>query len=122
MSRITFLATVLCATLLPAASDARPRRGPGRPLRLTASAYCHHGTTRSGAQTSRGTLAADPRVLPVGTVVRIESTVPGFSGNYIVRDTGAKIKGRKVDIFVPNCANARAFGKRVVVVRVLRSI
>jgi 3D (Asp-Asp-Asp) domain-containing protein len=89
-------------------------------MRLTASAYCHHGTTESGARTGRGTIAADPRVLPLGSVVRIESTQRRYSGTYTVMDTGAKVKGRKVDIFVPSCAEARKFGKRVVLARVVR--
>jgi 3D (Asp-Asp-Asp) domain-containing protein len=89
-------------------------------MRLTATAYCQHGTTRSGAQTRRGIIAADPRVLPVGSVVRIESPDPNYSGTYTVMDTGAKVKGRTVDIFVPSCAKARKFGKRVVLARVLR--
>jgi 3D (Asp-Asp-Asp) domain-containing protein len=89
-------------------------------MRLTATAYCDHGTTDSGAQTRRWTMAADPRVLPIGSVVRIESPERQYSGTYTVTDTGAKVKGRKVDLFVPSCAKARQFGKRRVLARVLR--
>ena len=89
-------------------------------MRVTATAYCDHGVTESGAQTRRGTIAADPRVLPLGSVVRMTSPLRGYSGTYTVTDTGSKVKGRTVDIFVPNCARARAFGTRVVVVTVLR--
>jgi 3D (Asp-Asp-Asp) domain-containing protein len=89
-------------------------------MRLIATAYCHGGTTQSGAETRRGTIAADPRVLPVGSVVTIESIPRQYSGAYTVTDTGAKIKGHKIDIFIPNCAQARKFGKRVVVVRMQR--
>jgi 3D (Asp-Asp-Asp) domain-containing protein len=52
--------------------------------------------------------------------VRIESTDRQYSGTYTVTDTGAKVKGRNVDIFVPSCAEARKFGKRVVLLKVLR--
>jgi 3D (Asp-Asp-Asp) domain-containing protein len=67
-----------------------------------------------------GTIAADPRLLPFGTVVRIDSPEPEYSGTYTVTDTGAKIKGRKLDIFVPSCRKAKAFGKRPVLVTVER--
>jgi 3D (Asp-Asp-Asp) domain-containing protein len=115
-------AAVLFAALLPAASEAQPRSRPraGRPMRLMATAYCHRGITESGAETRRGTIAADPRVLPVGSVVTIETTPRQYSGDYTVMDTGAKIKGHKIDIFIPNCAQARKFGKRVVVARLQR--
>ena len=116
------IAALICAAFLPAASGTQPRSRPrtARPMRLTATAYCDQGTTKSGAQTTRGTVAADPRLLPVGTVVRIEAAESQYSGTYTVKDTGAKIKGRKIDIFMPSCATARTFGKRVVRVTVLR--
>src|SRR6267154_1218413 len=105
MSITKLMAVLLFAAFWPVASDAGPRPRPrtvrpktSRPMRLTASAYCRHGTTESGARTGRGTIAADPRVLPVGSVVRIESTERQYSGTYTVTDTGAKVKGRKVDI------------------------
>jgi len=127
MSITQLMAVLLCAAFWPASSDAGPRSRPRtarpaitRPIRLTATAYCQRGTTESGAQTRRGTIAADPRVLPLGSVVRIESTERQYSGTYTVTDTGAKVKGRKVDIFVTSCAEARKFGKRVVLLKVLR--
>ena len=116
---IGFAIAVLFAALVPAASEARPHSKPVRTMWMTATAYCQHGTTQSGAQTQPGMIAADPRVLPVGSVVRIESPDPAYSGTYTVMDTGAKVKGRTVDIFVPSCARAKKFGKRTVVARVL---
>ena len=87
---------------------------------LMVIAYCDHGTIASGAETRRWTMAADPRVLPVGSVVRLVSPNRQYSGTYTVIDTGAQVKGRKVDLFVPSCAKARQFGKRLVLARVLR--
>jgi 3D (Asp-Asp-Asp) domain-containing protein len=89
-------------------------------MRMMATAYCLHGPTESGAQTRRGTMAADPRVIPVGSVVSITSPVEQYSGTYTVTDTGAKVKGHRVDIFVPSCGKAKAFGKRVVQARMVR--
>jgi 3D (Asp-Asp-Asp) domain-containing protein len=127
MSIATVMAVLLCAAFWPASPGAGPQSRPRTvrprirgPIRLTARAYCHHGTTHSGAQTARGTIAADPRVLPPGSVVRIESMERRYSGTYTVTDTGAKVKGRRVDIFLPSCAEARKFGKRVVLGTVLR--
>jgi 3D (Asp-Asp-Asp) domain-containing protein len=103
-------------------SDARPRARSksSRPMRVTATAYCQHGKTESGAEARRGTIAADPRLLPLGSLVRIQSTERHYSGTYTVLDTGSKVKGRKIDIFVPSCATARTFGKRIVMLTVLR--
>jgi 3D (Asp-Asp-Asp) domain-containing protein len=118
MSRV-FVAVLLCGWVLPSEADAQTRARKSRRMRLVATAYCDHGITDSGAPTRRGTLAADPRVFPMGSVVKIESNT-GYSGTYTVADTGAKIKGRKVDIFVPSCAQAKSFGKRLVVGTLVR--
>jgi 3D (Asp-Asp-Asp) domain-containing protein len=115
-------AAILCVMLAAEAAEARPpaRSKTSRPMRVTATAYCDRGVTESGARTRRGTIAADPRVLPLGSVVRLTSPLRAYSGTYTVTDTGSKVIGRKVDIFVPSCARARAFGTRVVVIRILR--
>ena len=85
---------------------------------MTATAYCDKGTTQSGTRARTGILAADPRVLPVGSVVRIVAGAP--SGIYTVMDTGAAVKGKKIDIFIPNCARAEKFGEKRVQLQVLR--
>jgi len=65
-----------------------------------------------------GIVAADPRVLPVGTVLRILDGPS--SGIYTVMDTGAAVKGHEIDIFVPDCARAERFGEQTLRVRVIR--
>jgi 3D (Asp-Asp-Asp) domain-containing protein len=87
-------------------------------LRVTATAYCQHGTTQSGTRARTGIVAADPAVLPVGTVLRIVDGA--FSGIYTVMDTGSAVKGRHIDIFIPDCASAERFGERSLRVRILR--
>lgn len=82
-----------------------------------ATAYCLRGKTASGRMVRRGIVAADPRVLPLGT--RIHMSAGRYSGTYIVADTGGKIKGRILDIWVPSCAEARSWGRRTVKVKVL---
>lgn len=84
-----------------------------------ATAYCHDGETRSGVHTQPGVIAADPRVIPVGTRVRVVDR-RGGAHVYEVLDTGRAIKGRKIDIYIPSCARAKKFGERRVRVQVLR--
>src|SRR5437762_7615297 len=47
---------------------------PGARLAFTASAYCKGITTTSGVPAQRGIVAADPQLLPVGSVVQIGSS------------------------------------------------
>jgi 3D (Asp-Asp-Asp) domain-containing protein len=83
---------------------------------FTATAYCLRGRTASGGSVRRGIVAADPRVLPLGT--RISLNAGSYSGSYVVADTGGAVKGRKLDIWVPSCSEARRFGRRSVKVSV----
>lgn len=83
---------------------------------FTATAYCLQGRTAMGHGVRRGIVAADPRVLPLGT--RISLNAGSYSGSYLVSDTGGAVKGRKLDIWVPSCSEARRFGRRSVSVSV----
>lgn len=80
-----------------------------------ATAYCLRGKTASGRMVRRGVVAADPRVLRLGTRIRL--TGGKYTGNYVVADTGGKIKGRVLDIWVPSCREARSWGRRTVYVK-----
>ena len=79
---------------------------------FSASAYCFSGRTAMGHAVRRGLIAADPRVLKLGSKVYINAGQ--WSGTYLVSDTGGAIKGKKIDIWVPGCAEARKFGRRSV--------
>src|ERR1700733_6574177 len=57
-----------------------------------ATAYCLKGRTALGGGVRRGIVAADPRVLPLGSQIQIDGG--GYSGIYTVTDTGGAIKGR----------------------------
>lgn len=83
---------------------------------FSATAYCLQGRTAMGTGVRRGIIAADPRVLKLGT--RVTLSGGGYSGTYIVADTGGAIRGRRLDIWVPNCGEARRFGRRSVTVSV----
>ena len=82
-----------------------------------ATAYSLRGRTASGKFVSRGLIAADPRVLPLGSRVRLDH--PGYSGEYLVADTGGMIKGRRIDIWIPTAREAMRFGRRTVKLTVL---
>jgi 3D (Asp-Asp-Asp) domain-containing protein len=83
-----------------------------------ATAYSLKGRTASGIQTRQGVIAADPRILPLGSVVNVRAGE--YSGVYIVHDTGKRIKGNVVDVWVPTSGEARVFGRRKVKLQVLR--
>lgn len=82
-----------------------------------ATAYCLQGRTAVGGSVRRGIVAADPRVLPLGT--RIQLSAGSYSGTYTVADTGGAVRGRVLDVWVPSCAEAVRFGRKNVTVSVL---
>ena len=86
---------------------------------FSATAYSVDGQTASGNQTREGrTVAADPKVLPLGTRIQISGAGP-YSGTYVVHDSGPTISGREVDIFLESQAEAKRFGRKKVRVRIL---
>jgi 3D (Asp-Asp-Asp) domain-containing protein len=108
-------AGVGCAALRGA--PARPP--PPRLLEFEATAYSVTGTTASGMQTRRGIVAADPSVLPIGSRIRVHGA-GAYSGVYTVTDTGPGVKGREIDIFIPDGGEAQRFGRRRVHIEILQ--
>ena len=53
---------------------------PGLRLKFAATAYCKGDTTASGTAARTGVAAADPTLLPVGSVIQVE--VPGMGPRY----------------------------------------
>jgi len=82
-----------------------------------ATAYCLKGRTATGGSVRRGIVAADPRVLPLGTRINIDAG--SYSGTYTVADTGGAVRGRVLDIWVPSCAEANRFGRKSIKVSVV---
>ena len=95
------------------------QRGDSYPYaHFVATAYSVRGTTASGVSVNTGIVAADPNVLPIGSV--IEMKLGSHSDIYTVLDTGGFIKGNRIDIYLPDSDRAIEFGRRQVKIQVLR--
>ncbi len=100
-------------------SSGEVSRGTSRTYEVTAYCSCalccgkSNGITASGTQAHWGTVAAS---LPFGTKLRIE----GFDTVFTVEDRGGAIGSGRVDIWFPTHAEALAFGRRELVVEVLK--
>lgn len=71
------------------------------------------GLTASGRMASEGTIAADTRLYPFGTVMYIE----GY-GYGRVEDTGGRVKGQHIDLYFHSHREARRWGQQKKVVKV----
>lgn len=116
----------------PAESTDGPRIGEGS-IRLPTGEVLHYydtatirataytqtdpgcdGLTATGTNVRRGTVAVDPRFIPYGTRMFIQSA----SGSYVygiavAEDCGGDIKGDRMDLYLPTYEEAREFGRRV---------
>lgn len=98
-----------------------PQAWPTRPtvMRMKATAFSQEAQpTASGTAVHEGIVAADPAVLPLGSRIRISGAGP-YDGTYLVTDTGAKIVGRHIDVYLASNLEAKRFGKKMVTVTVL---
>lgn len=93
---------------------------PGTRLRFTATGYCKGTTTASGVNVRTGIAAADPDLLPVGSVIQIDKLGERHNGIYTIMDTGPKVHGRHVDIYMWSCHEALELGRRPAGITVLR--
>lgn len=91
-------------------------------LKLEATAYCPggccgtgSGRTASGVRAGFGVAAVDPSVVPLGSVLYVEGY--GFA---LAADVGKGIRGRRIDLGFASHAEAKRFGRRSIVVHLLR--
>jgi 3D (Asp-Asp-Asp) domain-containing protein len=89
-------------------------------LRFTATAYCKGTTTASGVNVRTGIAAADPDLLPVGSVIQVYRLGEQYNGIYTIMDTGPAVQGRHIDIYMWNCNEALQLGRRDIAINVLR--
>ncbi len=107
--------TALSANLENESKSENKASSESRTFRATA--YCLQGRTAMGGGVRRGIVAADPRILPLGT--RIQVSAGSYSGTYTVADTGGAVRGRILDVWVPSRSEAMRFGRKNVMVSVL---
>jgi 3D (Asp-Asp-Asp) domain-containing protein len=108
------------AARLAVLRDPNALPAPGSRLAFTATAYCRGVTTASGVAAQKGVAAADPEVLPVGSVIEVENADSRYNGIYTVMDTGPAVQGRQIDVYMWNCDEAVVFGRRPIQLTVLR--
>ena len=80
-----------------------------------ATAYCYTGNrTATGTWPSRGTIAVDPTIIPLGTRLYVE----GY-GEGIAEDTGGAIQGHRIDLYMESEDECWDWGRRTVEVRIV---
>ncbi|HKW01325.1 MAG TPA: 3D domain-containing protein [Vicinamibacterales bacterium] len=92
----------------------------GARLDFVATAYCRGQTTASGVDVQAGIAAADEALLPEGSVISVSGVPEQYRGIYTVMDTGPKVLGKHVDLYMWNCDEAVDFGRRDILLTVLR--
>ena len=78
--------------------------------------------TATGMKAQYGVIAVDPRVIPLGSRVYVESSDGGKSWVYgfaIAGDTGGAIKGNRIDLCYNTKAECYQFGRKSATVYVL---
>jgi rare lipoprotein A len=118
--RLTSTATLLIFLLAPSFGWSAPWHR-SRSIKMQATAFSQGAQpTSAGTVPHEGIVAADPAILPLGTRIRL-SDAGTYNGIYTVTDTGNKINGRHIDIYIQSVAEAREFGKKMVRVQVLET-
>jgi 3D (Asp-Asp-Asp) domain-containing protein len=103
-----------------AASDVVIPATGAQHLKFSATAYCKGTTTASGVNVRTGIAAADPELLPVGSVIQVYKLGERYNGIYTIMDTGPAVQGRHIDIYLWNCNEALQLGRRDIGINVLR--
>lgn len=111
------------AQLLASASRGGDTSSASSGKTITAEATAYSGSSNCTTYTGRkavrdpngiSTIAVDPRVIPLGSLVYIE----GY-GKAIAADIGTGIIGNKIDVFQGSLNDARAWGLKTVTVTIL---
>ena len=96
---------------LPRLIHPAERAAEGRALRVSLTQYCLRGETRRGRWVRPGIVAADPKVFPLARHVEVFLGAQ-YLGRFLVDDTGKNVIGNTLDIWTPNCREARRFGRQ----------
>ena len=119
--RIPFAGLIALAVLAPASASPPSPQVRRRPTirHFIATAYSVEGPGASGKWSHPGTVAADRKVLPLNSRIRIYGA-GRYSGDYTVEDTGGRVDGHHIDVYMPSQAEAKKFGHQRVKVVVLK--
>lgn len=118
---VTMLDSENLPWLRPAVAEATPQpAATGVRLTFGATAYCKGLVTAAGVAAQNGVAAADPTLLPLGSIVQIDAPETKYDGVYSILDTGPAVQGRLIDIYMWSCHEALKFGRRPVHLTVLR--
>ena len=99
------------------------------PQKVIATAYCDIGWTKSQRYVDHGTLSVDRKYISLGSRLRI-IFAPAINDATVVKkffqdvrrtvfhadDTGGKIIGRRIDVWMLDCRDAKKFGRRPAVI------
>ena len=88
----------------------RPLRA-GEPVPVLVTAYCLSGTTRRGRYVRPGIVAADRKLFPLSRYIELYAGEK-YLGRFLIDDTGGKIRGAHIDVWVPTCREATVFGRQ----------
>ena len=113
------IVTLILTGLLWSAPVSRVRHRTHTVMAMKATAFAHATQpTAAGTIARKGIVAADPGVLPLGTRIRVLGP-EAYARDYLVTATGAGIKGRHIDIYMPSLTAAKRFGSKIVRVMIL---
>jgi 3D (Asp-Asp-Asp) domain-containing protein len=83
----------------------------GDPVPVQITSYCLRGTTRRGRYVRSGIVAADPKYFPLSRYIELYAD-DTYLGRFLVDDTGLKIRGPIIDLWLPTCRESVIFGRR----------
>jgi len=109
------LAPVIIPEVVQECQDPEPEPEP-KTVIFEATAYTWSGNrTATGTWPSRGTVAVDPRVIPLGTELHVEGYGPA-----VAADTGGDIQGQRIDIYMDTASECWQWGRRQVQIQIGR--
>ena len=101
---------------LPDKVQEQVSRGGQKVMVMEATAYTWTGyRTATGTWPSRGTVAVDPKTIPLGSRLYVE----GY-GEAVAEDTGGAIQGQKIDLYMDSEHECLQWGRRKVEVQIRR--
>jgi 3D (Asp-Asp-Asp) domain-containing protein len=98
--------------LIPRLASKFRRAEIGEEVPISLTQYCVRGETRRGRQVRDGIVAADPRIFPLASYVKVYLG-DQYLGRYLVDDTGGNVLGATLDIWTPSCREAVRFGRQL---------